>query len=287
MRIIQNFSNDEYKELLNDFYTYFNTGFEFEEFLKPFLEALGLTEVVVTQKTRDGGIDLIAEKSGLTEINNIDSVKYRIQAKRNKPSTTIAPGKIDELRGNLLFNEKGLFITTSKVTENAKEKAITKDPSKPVFVIDGYDLIKICIDKQIGFAYKPVFSEEALDKFTAKSVEATQHDKISTAYSKLSFVSKTITLNDIRCSLLSIPRFIFDKIIDNTKKHSMEVIINGKDTQLLTFSPSRKYLYIPASYNFFKQYGCAQNDGTLLEKQAEWAIDIDQKIYINIIGVGE
>lgn len=52
MRIIQNFSDNELKALLNDFYSYFQTGFEFEEFLKPFLESIGLSEVFVTKKNR-------------------------------------------------------------------------------------------------------------------------------------------------------------------------------------------------------------------------------------------
>ena len=171
MRIIQNFTNQELKELLNDFYKYFQTGFEFEEFLKPFLESIGLSEVVVTKKTGDDGVDLTAVKEGLAEINNVDSVKYRIQAKRFAPSSTIAPEKIDALRGNLNFNEKGLFITTAKVSDKAKEQAVSKDPYKPVFVIDGIDLVRICIEKQIGFAYKPVFSASALGIFTNKKQE--------------------------------------------------------------------------------------------------------------------
>ena len=128
MRVIQNFTDNELRLLLNDFYSYFQTGFEFEEFLKPFLESIGLSEVFVTKKTGDGGVDLTAVKEGLAEINNVDSVKYRIQAKRYSPSTTVSPEKIDALRGNLSFNEKGLFITTAKVTDKAKEQAVSKDP---------------------------------------------------------------------------------------------------------------------------------------------------------------
>lgn len=77
MRIIQNFAEIELRELLNDFYKYFESGFEFEEFLKPFLESIGLSEVVVTQKTKDGGVDLTAVKEGLSEINNADNVSCR------------------------------------------------------------------------------------------------------------------------------------------------------------------------------------------------------------------
>ncbi len=45
--------------------------------------------MVVTQKTKDGGVDLTAIKEGLSEINNTNSVSYRIQAKRNTPTSLI------------------------------------------------------------------------------------------------------------------------------------------------------------------------------------------------------
>ena len=106
MRIIREFTEKELRVVLDDFYSYFQSGFEFEEFLKPFLETIGLTEVFVTKKTGDGGVDLTAVKEGISEINNVDRVKYRIQAKRNAPNSRISPEKIDALRGNLGFNEK-------------------------------------------------------------------------------------------------------------------------------------------------------------------------------------
>lgn len=277
MRIIQSFTDEELKNVLYDFYKYFETGFEFENFLKPFLESIGLSEVVVTQKTRDGGIDLTAVKDGLSEINNSDSVKYRVQAKRNAPVTNISPEKIDALRGNLAFNEKGLFITTAKVSEKAKEQAVNKDPYKPVFVIDGLDLIRICIEKQIGFAYRPVFSKEALNEFTNKSddikCEPIIQDKT---------VVKTITANDVRCNLISVPRYIVDCIKDNTENQKLKVVINSVDKYELTFSPVRKYLYLPNSKIFFRKYGVIQEDGSVLPKDAVWTIDVDQIIYINI-----
>lgn len=52
MRIVQEFKKEELNQILHQFYSYFNTGFEFEDFLKPFLEKLGLSEVVVTKKNR-------------------------------------------------------------------------------------------------------------------------------------------------------------------------------------------------------------------------------------------
>ena len=280
MRIVQDFSETELKVILNDFYKYFETGFEFEDFLKPFLENIGLTEVVVTKKTGDGGVDLTAIKNGLSEINNVDSVKYRVQAKRFSPTTTIAPEKIDALRGNLLFNEKGLFITTAKVSDKAKELAVNKDPSKPVFVIDGIDLVRICIDKQIGFAYKPVFSRNALDLFTNKKTFSVKTENNSKACDKLKSVDKVITANDIRAHIISVPRFIVDQINDNEKKHFVKVIVNNETIVEATFCPNRNY--ISKITDVLRKYDLLLDDGTIVEKTASWSIDNKQVIYINI-----
>ena len=285
MRIIQNFTDKELENLLYEFYKYFETGFDFEEFLKPFLESIGLSEVVVTQKTRDGGIDLIAVKDGLFEINNIDNVKYRIQAKRNKPASSISPEKIDALRGNLGFNEKGLFITTAKVSARAKEQAVIKDPYKPVFVIDGIDLVRICIEKQIGFAYRPVFSREAINEFTNKATISQNSKTIANKKEsdvQTNEVTNIITANDVRCSLISVPRYIVDSINNNTLKQKLVVIINSSDKYELTYSPARKYLYLPNSKSFFLKYGIIQDDGSVLPKEAVWTIDDQQTIFINI-----
>ncbi len=278
MRIIQEFSKQELMEVLNDFYSYFKTGFEFEEFLKPFLESIGLSEVFVTKKTGDGGIDLTAIKDGLSEIDNADSVKYKIQAKKNPPTTNIAPEKIDALRGNLSFNEKGLFITTAKVSQKAKEDAVSKDPYKPVYVIDGIDLVRICINNQIGFAYKPVFSKSALDAFTNKNQASA--DTVSTS-SEPQYVEKTITDNDVRVHIISLPRIIIDKIENNTQKHSMKLIVNASDSYDVMFCPSRNYL--SKVTKIFRKYGLIQDDGTIVERKAKWAIDAQQTIYITIL----
>lgn len=43
------FSKEEEKELLTNFYNYFEDGYKFERFIKVYLEKLGLEEVYVTQ----------------------------------------------------------------------------------------------------------------------------------------------------------------------------------------------------------------------------------------------
>ena len=278
MRIVQDFSNEDLKNKLNDFYNYFCNGFEFENFLKPFLENMGLKDVVVTNKTGDGGVDLYATNYGLTDLGDAAKVYYKIQAKRYKPSTTISPEKIDALRGVMGTNEKGLFITTGKVSDKAKDVAITKDPNRPVYVIDGLDLVRICIEKQIGFSYMPIFSKSALDDFTNKeeNVETQTADE-----NQYNYIPKKITENDIRRHIISVPSLIVKEINNNKNKHNMKVIINEIDEFDVVFCPSRNY--ISSITNILRKYGLLHDDRTLSEKNTLWHIDKQtQKIYIKI-----
>ena len=58
-------SDKKISEFLEQFYGYFESGYAFEEFLKVYLEKIGLDEVVVTQRSSDGGIDLEAVRYGV------------------------------------------------------------------------------------------------------------------------------------------------------------------------------------------------------------------------------
>ena len=44
-----------------------------------------------------------------------------------------------------------MFITTGKVSDNAKAEAQQVDPSRPIIVVDGRELVSTCIEKEIGF----------------------------------------------------------------------------------------------------------------------------------------
>ena len=63
-------SAEEYSEIVDSFYTYFENGYKFEEFLKVYLEKIGLEEVFVTKKSGDGGIDLTAVRKGIGGLSN-------------------------------------------------------------------------------------------------------------------------------------------------------------------------------------------------------------------------
>lgn len=99
MREIIDISSDKLDDIIKDFYLYFENGYQFEDFLKVYLEKIGLDEVRVTQRSSDGGIDLEAIRYGVGGLDGADSVQYYVQAKRNKPGTTIPIEKVREFRG--------------------------------------------------------------------------------------------------------------------------------------------------------------------------------------------
>ena len=269
MRTIKELSKAELSKILEEFYHQFETGYDFEEFLKPFLESIGLSEVEVTSKSGDGGIDLKAVKNGLVELNNNDFVKYKVQAKRYKPSTTMPPEKIDALRGTLLTNEKGLFITTSHVSDKAKNEALTKDPHRPVIVIDGLDLVSILIDKGIGFSYMPVFSGVALSEFMNRDSDFKEVSM--EADETKDYVFKMVTANDIRARIISIPSTIVNKLENNESKHNVKVVVNGTKEYEVTFSPARKYL--GGVTQLLKDFNFVKEDKTFQEKKIGWLTD--------------
>ena len=57
MQVSSNLSDTEIKALQQKFYEYFETGYAFEDFLKESLLKMGLDEVEMTQRSRDGGVD--------------------------------------------------------------------------------------------------------------------------------------------------------------------------------------------------------------------------------------
>lgn len=233
-------TDEQVDKLINDFYSYFQNGYEFEDFLKVYLEKLGLDEVLVTQRSRDGGIDLKAIRNGVGGFSEVDTVEYYVQAKRNKPNTTVSVTKVRELKGTIPFGHKGIFITTAKFSSDAKGEA-ENDPSKPVILIDGKTLIESCIDYELGFVFMPVFSKSAMDSLrdltenipTESSVDVADEREILT-------IDKFISANDIRARILRIPKAIVDLLSPEEKK--VKVSFNGLPIRELTIAKNRNYL---------------------------------------------
>lgn len=263
------YSTDELRSFVQQFYSYFSDGYKFEEFLKIYLEKLGFEEVVVTKRSRDGGIDLTASRPA---IGLFGTENYFIQAKRNKPNNTVSPEKIRALRGSMNTYGKGVFITTASVSNNTKDDALHFDPSKPIIVIDGADLVESCINLEVGFSFKPIFSKSSLDILMNTSDSSPQD--ISEV------VEKEITANDIRARIISIPKFIMDKI--PAELNEINVSVNDDEPIKLSITRGRNYLARVTA--LFNKYSLVDENGAAIPRKARWRINPEEEIiYIEIL----
>ncbi len=117
------------EELLN---TILNiTPDAFERLAQRLLRESGFTQVEVTGKIGDGGID----GKGIVKISGFLSFHIIFQCKRYKGS--VSPSQIRDFRGAMQGRaDKGLFITTGTFTREAIKEA-TRDGAPPIDLIDG------------------------------------------------------------------------------------------------------------------------------------------------------
>lgn len=103
----------------------------FERLAQRLLRESGFTQVEVTGKSGDGGID----GKGIVKISGFLSFHVIFQCKRYKGSIT--PSQIRDFRGAMQGRaDKGLFITTGTFTRDAIKEA-TRDGAPPIDLIDG------------------------------------------------------------------------------------------------------------------------------------------------------
>lgn len=264
MQVSSTLSEQEVNNLQNEFYKFFKTGYAFEEFLKEYLKRMGLDEVQVTQRSCDGGIDLTAIRKGVGDFSEIDTTYYYVQAKRNNPKTKVSVQKIRELKGTIPFGHKGLFITTSDFTNDAAKEAVN-DPSKPIVAINGKALVMSCIDNQIGFLFKPVFSKLQMELFVYKHEKETSANEYFYDIAD-NYIEKLITANDIRARIVSIPSAIIKQF--DVKQEKTAVIINGD--KHYEFNIVRGRNYFGGVTNFLREYKLLSEDGVITPKQSKW-----------------
>lgn len=271
----------ELKESLEQLYNSFDNGYEFEEFLKFFLEKIGLEEVVVTQRSRDGGIDLTCTKSGINGLSNLDEVKYYIQAKCFKPSSTVSIKDLRELRGVMPLNYKGIFITTAKFPSGAQEFA-EEDKSRQIILIDGKTLVQQCISVGLGFNLKPVFDSKSLENLTLKKSSTIKQNEITEQ--KVNYdivVSKKISLNDIRARILRIPSEIEKEISKDTKQ--LMISVNERQYKL---NINAERTYLGGVTQLYKNEGLIIENNVFVPKKAIWHYS-KENINIEIKGENE
>ncbi len=122
--------------------------YAFERLTQRLLRECGFSQVEVTKKSGDGGIDGF----GRLMINGLFSFKVAFQCKRY--SGTVPASDIRDFRGSLTTDvEKALFITTGSFSKPAKEEAMTQGKVQ-IDLIDGEDFMNRLAEFQIGV--KPI-----------------------------------------------------------------------------------------------------------------------------------
>ena len=119
--------------------------FLFEGLVADLLQKIGYESVKVTKRSGDKGVDVVADLT----MDGITSVKTVIQAKRYKKGNNIPGAVITQLRGSAEVDQRGLVITTSDFTKDARSESIA--PNKmPVSLINGEKLLSLLIKYGVG-----------------------------------------------------------------------------------------------------------------------------------------
>ncbi len=244
-------------ELLGQLYSNISpTGFEI--LIKDLLQSLGFDDIEVTGRSGDSGIDLTATLRK-SEIPGIDtSVSCIVQAKRYNPQRLLTPKIVRELRGSMQSGERGILITTARVSPKTIEEEAFKDMSRIVLVIDGERLVELCKNRKIGVLERYVIDEEYLSKLEASEV---QPEPAETGV----IGSKLVTINDIRARILRIPKEVKPLIQGKTA-----ITIRWEDGTKQTLNVDETGNYLGGVTAAYRKYGLIDASGEAHEMFAEW-----------------
>jgi restriction system protein len=131
----------------------------FERLAQRILREAGFTQVEVTGRSGDGGID----GKGIMRLGGILSFHVIFQCKRYQGSVTA--NHIRDFRGAMVGRaDKGLFITTGNYTKDAMREA-TRDGAPAIDLIDGDQLIDKLKELGLGIESKKIEIEQiTIDK---------------------------------------------------------------------------------------------------------------------------
>ena len=129
----------------------------FERLSQRLLREAGFTQVIVTGRAGDGGID----GYGTLQVNPLVSFKVLFQCKRYTGS--VSPSQVRDFRGAMSGRaDKGIIISTGTYTAEARREA-SRDGAPPVELINGEKLVGMFKDLELGL--KPVKTYEIDDSF--------------------------------------------------------------------------------------------------------------------------
>ena len=121
----------------------------FERLCQRLLRVHGFTNVEVTGRTGDGGIDGRG-------VLRIELVSFHVYYQCKRYTGAVGPGSIRDFRGAVAGRgDKCLFITTGRFTKEAQREAV-RDGAQRIDLIDGNRLCKLLRDKGLGVTTKTI-----------------------------------------------------------------------------------------------------------------------------------
>ena len=128
----------------------------FEMLVVDLMKAMNYGDGFVTKQSGDDGID------GIIHEDKLGFNLIYIQAKRWKSETTIGKPEIQKFAGAMMGPpkvEKGLFITTAKFSQGAKDFA----DAQHIILVDGKKLTELMIEHELGVSTQKSYRIKRID----------------------------------------------------------------------------------------------------------------------------
>ena len=120
-------------------------SYEFEELIAQLLAEIGFDDIEVTQRSRDGGIDV----RGTLVVGDVIRTRMAVQVKKWGLKNRVQSQTVQQVRGSLGTHEQGLIITTSAFTSGARTEA-ARPNAVPVALMNGEQLVALLAQYEIG-----------------------------------------------------------------------------------------------------------------------------------------
>ena len=127
----------------------------FERLCQRILREAGFSEVRVTGKSSDGGID----GDGILQVNELMSFRVLFQCKRYQGA--VGAKEIRDFRGAMIGRtDKGIYLTTGSFTREA-EKEATREGAPPLELVNGDELVRLMQRLGLGVSPRTVYDVDA------------------------------------------------------------------------------------------------------------------------------
>jgi restriction system protein len=164
-------------------------------------------------------------------------------------------------------SSKGIFVTTGRYTKDAREFA-QADPARPILLLDGRNIVQLCIDHRLGFRSRPVFDPSRLrGQLRGASSRPSALPPQSVHGLR---VMRTITANDIRARIIRVPAEIAAEMDTSDGRLSVAFPPTVERRDYAYRSDAR---FIAGVTDVLRACGLLLQDGESAPKLCEWVLN--------------